>query len=129
MSENTHVFSREGEISAKFAALIDHVAEHVTPVIGTLAPADQIMLMGDLEERFVIALKVPEGEGADVRAYPLSGIPAIVALQAFADLMAPSEGTGLDMRYFGQAADGRVWHFQLAPKPGPVDAPAPAATP
>ena len=124
MTENTPVFSREGEISGRFAAIIDQVAEHVTPVLGTLAPADQVMLMCDLEERFVIALKVPQGEGADVRAYPLHGIPAIVALQAFADLTAPSEGTGLDARYFGQAADGRVWHFQRAPKPGPVDEPA-----
>lgn len=124
MTENAPVFSREGEISGRFAAIIDQCAEHVTPVLGTLAPDDQIMLMGDLEERFVMAFKVPQGEDADVRVYPLHGIAAIVALQAIADLMAPSEGTGLDMRYFGQAADGRVWHFQRAPKPGLVDEPA-----
>ena len=127
MSENTPVYARDGEISARFAAIIDQVAEHVTPVLGTLAPDDQVMIAGDLDERIVVAFKVPTGEGADVRAYPLYGIPAIVALQALADLMAPSAGTGLDARYFGQAADGRVWHFQTAPKPAPVDAPAPAA--
>lgn len=123
MSENTPVFSKEGPISGRFAAIIDQCAEHVTPVVGPLAPTDQVMILADLEEQSVVAIKVPT-TGGDTVAYPLIGVAAIVALGAVHDLSSAWREAGAEGRWFGEAEDGRVWHFGLAPKPTPpVDAP------